>query len=88
MVTYFENLVIELHILYVLTTYVKFHANQMQFIIQSTNLFFMHNFRLQNLKVVFGWQHLDLDWDLKSIDLKCLYLKSLNFKIPCLNLFK
>ena len=46
----------------------------------------------QFLKVVFGWQNLDLDLDLdldlKSIDLKCLDLKSLNFEILCLGLFK
>ena len=39
-------------------------------------------------KVVFGWQHLDLDLDLKSIDLNCLDLKFIDFKIPCLGLFK
>ena len=33
--------------------------------------------------VAFGWQHLDLDLDLKSIDLKCL-----DFKILYLDLFK
>ena len=37
---------------------------------------------------VFGWQHLALDLDLKSIDLKYLDLKSLNFEILCLDLFK
>ena len=31
--TYFENLTIELHVLYVLKTHVKFHVNQMLFII-------------------------------------------------------
>ena len=51
--------------------------------------YFHPNYRTQTFpytKVVFGWQHLDLD--LKSIVLKCLDLKSLNFKIPCLGLFK
>ena len=49
--------------------------------------YFHPNYRTQSFpytKVVFGWQHLDLD--LKSIVLKCLDLKSLNFKIPCLGL--
>ena len=36
---------------------------------------------LGSIAVVFGWQHLDLD--LKSIDLKFI-----DFKIPCLCLFK
>ena len=51
MVTYFENLIIELHVLYVLKTHVKFHFNRMLFIIQSINLFFMYNFRLQKLEI-------------------------------------
>ena len=40
------------------------------------------------LKVLFGWQHLDLDLDLKSIDLKFIDLKSLDFEILCLDLLK
>ena len=51
--------------------------------------YFDPNYNTQSFpytKVVFGWQHLDLD--LKSIVLKCFDLKSLNFKIPCLGLFK
>ena len=45
--TYFENLTVKLHVFYVLNTHIKFHVSQMLFIIRSTNLFFMHNFRLQ-----------------------------------------
>ena len=48
---YFENLTIELHDLYILNTYVKFHSNRILFTIRSINLFFMNNFRLQNLKI-------------------------------------
>ena len=51
MTTYFENLVVELHIFYILKKYVKFHANWMLFIIRSLYLFFMYNFRLQKLKI-------------------------------------
>ena len=51
MTTYFENLVVELHILYILKKYVKFYANWMLFIIRSLNLFFMYNFILQKLKI-------------------------------------
>ena len=29
MITYFKNLIVELHILYIFKTYVKFHANRM-----------------------------------------------------------
>ena len=51
MVTYFENLTIELHVLFVFKTHIKFHANQMLLIIRFINLFFMYNFRLQKLKI-------------------------------------
>ena len=48
MTTYFENLVVKLHILYILKKYVKFHANWMLFTIRSINLFFKHNFKTTN----------------------------------------
>ena len=48
----FENTIVELHVLYVLNTHVKFHLNRMLFTIQSMNLFFMHNFRLQKLEIL------------------------------------
>ena len=48
---YFENLIIELHICYVFKTRVKFYANWILFTIQSINLFFMYNFKLQKLKI-------------------------------------
>ena len=51
MITYYENLTVELHILYVLNTYIKFCTNLMLFTIWSINLFFMHNFRLQKLEI-------------------------------------
>ena len=48
----FENLTVGLlHILYVLNIHVKFHSIWMLFIILSINLFFMHKFRLQKLKI-------------------------------------
>ena len=43
---HFENLTIELHILYVLNTHIKFCANWILLIIQSIILHFMHNFKL------------------------------------------
>ena len=51
MIIYFENLTIELQVLYVLKTYAKFYVNQILFTIQSINLFFMYNFKLQKLKI-------------------------------------
>ena len=45
-VSYFKNLTIALHVLYVLNIHVKFCVNWMLFTIQSINLFFMHNFKL------------------------------------------
>ena len=50
MITYFENLTIRLYIVYILNTYIKFRVNPMLFIIQSTNLFFLYNFRFQKLE--------------------------------------
>ena len=49
--TYFKNLTIRVYVLYVLNTHVKFRANQMLFTIQPVNLFFMHNFLLQKLRI-------------------------------------
>ena len=48
MFIYFGNLFVGVPILYV---HNKFHVNQMLFIIQSINLFLMHNFILQKLKI-------------------------------------
>ena len=49
MATYFENLTIGLHILYV-DMYVKFRANWMLFIIQSINFFLSITLDYKNLK--------------------------------------
>ena len=38
-ITFFENLTVELYVLYVLITYVKFHANRILYIIQSLIFF-------------------------------------------------
>ena len=43
---YFENLIVELHILYTLNTHVKFCVNWILFTISSIILYFMHNFKL------------------------------------------
>ena len=50
-VTYFENLTVELHVFYVLKTHVIFYANWTLFTIQFIKLIFMYNFRLQKLKI-------------------------------------
>ena len=46
-VIYFENLIVGLHVLYVLNMHVKFHSNGTLFTIKSINLFFMHNLVLE-----------------------------------------
>ena len=53
MTTYLINLINRLHFKKkkFLNKYVKFHGNQMLFIIKSINLFFTHNFRPQKLKI-------------------------------------
>ena len=48
---YFENLLVELYILYALNMQVKFRSNQMLFTIRFINLFFMHNLILQKLEM-------------------------------------
>ena len=45
MATYFKNLTIKLHILYIFKTHVKFHVNRILFIN------FMYNFRLQKIEI-------------------------------------
>ena len=44
---YFENIIVKLHVLYMLNTHVKFCVNQILFTIWSINLYFIHNFKLQ-----------------------------------------
>ena len=43
---YIYNITIELHVLYIFKTRVKFQANRMLFTIRFINLFFMYNIRL------------------------------------------
>ena len=51
MSTYFENLIVGLHVFYIFNTHVKLNVKWMLFTVQSKNLFFMHNFILQKLKL-------------------------------------
>ena len=54
----FKNLTVEFHVPYVLNMHIKFHSNRILFTIWSINLFFIHNFRLQKLKILtFVWWH-------------------------------
>ena len=46
-----ENLIVELHFLYIFNTHVKFRSNRMLFTIRSINLFFIHNFKPQKLEI-------------------------------------
>ena len=50
MVSYFLNLTIELHVLYVLNTHIKFYVNWMLFTIRSINLFLGIILYYKNLK--------------------------------------
>ena len=40
-----------MHVLYVFNMHVKFHVNKILFSIQSMNLYFIDNFKLQKLKI-------------------------------------
>ena len=51
MIIYLGNLIARVYVLYVLNKHIKFHVNQMLFIIRSINLFFIHNFRLQKFQI-------------------------------------
>jgi len=46
----FENLIVKLHVLYVLNIYVKFYLNRILFTIQSRNLFLCIILNHKNLK--------------------------------------
>ena len=48
----FENLIIEFHVSYVLNMHIKFHSNRILFTFRPINLFFIHNFRSQTLKIL------------------------------------
>jgi len=50
LISFFENLTIELHILYVLNMHVIFHVNQILFLIWSIKSSFMRSFKLQKLE--------------------------------------
>ena len=49
--TYFENLIVGLHVLYTFNMHVKFRSNKMLFTIQFINLFFKHSLRLKKLEI-------------------------------------
>ena len=49
-IKYFENLTIELNVLYVINMHANFHENLMLFTNQSINSSFIHYFELQNLE--------------------------------------
>ena len=51
MITYFENLIVELYIFCVLNIYIKFYDNRILFTIRFINLFYMYNFKLQKLEI-------------------------------------
>ena len=53
MITYFKNIIIRLHILYVFNTYVEFRVNVMLFTIRIIKLFFIHNLDYKSLKFNF-----------------------------------
>ena len=46
MTTYFENIIVRLHILYARNTHVKYHANPISSTIRFINLFFLSIIRI------------------------------------------
>ena len=63
----FENLIIEFYISYVLNMRIKFHSNWILFTSRSIKLFFIHNFRSQNLKFNIFLMRQQLIFDLLEI---------------------
>ena len=61
MTTFFENLTIELHVLYILNTHVKFLVNWMLFTISSINLFLYIILNYKNLKFKYLIDYIDID---------------------------
>ena len=51
MITYFENLTIELHVFYFFNTHIQFVSIGYYLLLYFLNLFFMHNFKLQKLEI-------------------------------------
>ena len=51
MAIYVKNITIKLHVFYVINMHVKFCINQILFTVQSINLFFKYNFKLQTHKI-------------------------------------
>ena len=46
-----KNLTVVFHVFHALNVHIKFRSNQMLFTILLINLFFIHNFRQQKLKI-------------------------------------
>ena len=49
--TYFEILIVKLHVFYILIMHIKFRVNRMLFTIRCIKFLFISNFRLQKLKI-------------------------------------
>ena len=49
----FKNLIVKFYVSYVLNIHIKFCLNRILFIIQLINLFFIHNFRSQELEILY-----------------------------------
>ena len=47
--SYFKNLIVKFHVLYVLNNHANIHINLMLFTIRSINSSFMHYFKLQKI---------------------------------------
>ena len=50
MITYFEYLIVDLHVFYILNTPLDFVLIKCYLLFDPRTFFFMHNFILQNLK--------------------------------------
>ena len=81
-ITYFENLTIELHILYNLNIHVKFCINRILFTTWSINLYFMHSFCKVEFNQPFSWLY-SVPNLLVIQYLETLYLGGNHVKVVC-----
>ena len=89
----FKSLTVEFHVLYILNMHIKFCSNWMLFTIRSINLFFIHNFRSQKLKILtffdgiviylwFSWNFASMNDMIRTCNLIVRFLKfTINLKI-------
>ena len=58
----YKKLIIKSHVLYIFNMYIKFHSNQMLFIIQLINLFFIRIIRSQKFEILIFFNDITINF--------------------------